>query len=238
MSEYFNCLLPKLTSVVETNQKALAEATKLFAQAIAKDNMIQVLGTGHSHMIGLEGFIRAGGLGNVNAILDSVLLTHDGALRGSAMEKLSGLAEIIWNDQNISPNDVVLVISNSGRNALPIEFAQIAKSKGHSVIAITSVEQSSKYPSRHHSGLKLMDIADIVIDNRVPPGDGLCKVNGKVTGAFSSIAGMMIINILIVESQKEALKQGATPLIFSSQNVDGFDNDFVYQHFGHRLKSM
>lgn len=238
MSEYLNCLLPKLTSLVEANQKALAEATKLFTQAIVKDDMIQVLGTGHSHMIGLEGFIRAGGLGNINAILDSVLLTNDGALRGSAMEKLSGLAEVIWNDQNISQNDVVMVISNSGRNALPIEFAQIAKSKGHSVIAITSVEQSSKYPSRHNSGLKLMDIADIVIDNQVPPGDGLCNVNGKVTGAFSSIAGMMIMNMLVVESQKEALKQGVTPLIFSSQNVDGFDNDYVYQHFGPRLKSM
>lgn len=230
--------MPKLTSLAVANQKALSQATELFAQAIVKDNMIQVLGTGHSHMIGLEGFIRAGGLGNINAILDSVLLTNDGALRGSAMEKLPGMAEIIWNDQNISPNDVVMVISNSGRNALPIEFAQIAKTKGHPVIAITSVEQSSKYPSRHSSGLKLMDIADIVIDNQVPPGDGLCQVNGKVTGAFSSIAGMMIMNMLVVESQKEALKQGATPLIFSSQNVDGFDNDYVYQHFGSRLKSM
>ncbi|CCN69735.1 sugar isomerase domain-containing protein [Vibrio nigripulchritudo] len=238
MSEYFNRLLPKLTSLVESNQQALSQATELFTQAIVEDNMIQVLGTGHSHMIGLEGFIRAGGLGNINAILDSVLLTNDGALRGSAMEKLSGLAEVIWNDQNISPNDVIMVISNSGRNPLPIEFAQIAKSKGHSVIAITSVEQSSKYPSRHSSGLKLMDIANIVIDNQVPPGDGLCNVNGKVTGAFSSIAGILIMNMLVVESQKEALKQGVTPLIFSSQNVDGFDNDYVYQHFGSRLKSM
>lgn len=238
MTEYFNSLLPKLTTLVKTNQKALSQATDLFTQAIVKDNMIQVLGTGHSHMIGLEGFIRAGGLGNINAILDSVLLTSDGALRGSAMEKLSGLAEVIWNDQNISPNDVIMVISNSGRNALPIEFAQIAKSKGHSVIAITSVEQSSKYPSRHSSGQKLMDIADIIIDNQVPPGDGLCHINGKVTGAFSSIAGMIIMNMLVVESQKEALKQGVTPLIFSSQNVDGFDNDYVYQHFGSRLKSM
>ncbi|EDP59933.1 sugar isomerase domain-containing protein [Vibrio sp. AND4] len=238
MSEYLNRLMPRLTSLVGVNQQALSQATELFTRAIIKDKMIQVLGTGHSHMIGLEGFIRAGGLGNINAILDSVLLTNDGALRGSAMEKLPGLAEVIWNDQNISPDDVVMVISNSGRNALPIEFAQIAKAKGHPVIAITSVEQSTKYPSRHSSGLKLMDVADVVIDNLVPSGDGLCRVNGKVTGAFSSIAGMMIMNTLVVESQKEALKQGATPLIFSSQNVDGFDNDYVYKHFGSRLKSM
>lgn len=83
-----------------------------------------------------------------------------------------------------------------------------------------------------------MDIADIVIDNHVPPGDGLCNINGKVTGAFSSISGMLIMNTLVVEAQKEALKQGVTPLIFSSQNVDGFDNDYVYKHFGSRLKSM
>lgn len=60
MSEYLHCLMPKLTSVIESNQEALSQATALFAQAIVKDNMIQVLGTGHSHMIGLEGFIRAG----------------------------------------------------------------------------------------------------------------------------------------------------------------------------------
>ncbi|MBD1558853.1 sugar isomerase domain-containing protein [Vibrio sp. S9_S30] len=238
MSEYVHCLLPKLTSVIESNQEALSQATDLFAQAIVNDNMIQILGTGHSHMIGLEGFIRAGGLGNINAVLDSVLLTNDGARRGSAMEKLPGLAEVIWNDHTISPNDVVMIISNSGRNALPVEFAQIAKSKGHVVIAITSVEQSSHYDSRHDSGLKLMDIADVVIDNQVPPGDGLCTINGKVTGAFSSIAGMLIMNTLVVEAQKAALEQGVTPLIFSSQNVDGFDNDNVYQHFGSRLKSM
>ncbi|QUM81643.1 sugar isomerase domain-containing protein [Moritella sp. 5] len=238
MFEYFNHLQPRLTSLVEANKDTLSKATELFTKAIVDDKMVQVLGTGHSHMIGLEGFIRAGGLGNINAILDSVLLTNDGALRGSAMEKLSGLAEVVWNNQNISSGDVIMIISNSGRNALPIEFAKIAKSKGHSVIAITSVEQSSKYESRHSSGLKLMDIADIVIDNCVPTGDGLCNINGNITGAFSSIAGMLIMNILTVEAQKEAIKQGVTPLVFSSQNVDGFNNDHVYKHFGSRLKSM
>jgi uncharacterized phosphosugar-binding protein len=238
MFEYLNLLQPKLTSLVSSNEQALRKACALFTQAIVNDKMIQVLGTGHSHMIGLEGFIRAGGLGNVNAILDSMLLTNDGALRSSALEKLPGLAEIIWNEQNIAPEDLIMVVSNSGRNALPIEFAQLAKKRGHQVIAITSVEQSSKYESRHSSGLKLMDIADIVIDNCVPSGDGLCTVNGKVTGGFSSISGMLIMNILSVEAQKEALQKGVTPLVFSSQNVDGFNNDYIYEHFSGRLKSM
>ena len=238
MHQYLNLLQEKLTSVINDNLIALEKVTALFGEAIINDNMIHIAGTGHSHMIGLEGFIRAGGLGNINAILDSTLLTNEGALRGSALEKLPGLADVIWNDQNINQNDIFVVISNSGRNSFPIEFALKAKSEGHTVIAITSIEQSTKYPSRHLSGKKLMDIADIVIDNQVPSGDGLCEINGKITGAISSMSGMCIINTLVVESQKYALEKGATPLIFSSQNVDGFDNDYVYKHFKGRLKSM
>ncbi|MGF1749226.1 sugar isomerase domain-containing protein [Vibrio cionasavignyae] len=234
--EYFDKLHNQLSLLEEKNKAALTKAIEQFSKAIVNDKMIQVLGTGHSHMVGLEGFIRAGGLGNINAILDSTVLTSDGALRGSELEKLSGLADVLWNDQNIAPGDVVVVISNSGRNALPIEFAQRAKKEGHTVIAITSLEQSSLYPSRHHSKLKLMDIADIVLDNLVPAGDGLCLVNNKITGAFSSISGMALMNVICVEAQKQALEAGVTPLIFTSQNVDGFDNDYIYNHFDGRLK--
>ncbi|UJF18501.1 sugar isomerase domain-containing protein [Vibrio sp. SS-MA-C1-2] len=236
MFEYLDNLQQQLRLLEEKNKESLSLAIKAFAQVIVDDKMIQILGTGHSHMVGLEGFIRAGGLGNINAILDSTILTSDGALRGSALEKLDGLADILWDDQNIEAGDLIIVVSNSGRNALPIEFAMRAKKEGHTVIAITSEQQSSQYPSRHHSNKKLMDVADIVLDNLVPSGDGLCTVNNKITGAFSSIAGMALINTLTVESQKLALEQGVTPLVFSSQNVDGFDNDYIYNHFDRRLK--
>ncbi|MCY9846302.1 sugar isomerase domain-containing protein [Vibrio caribbeanicus] len=161
MYEYVKNLSQSIEKLITINKEPLERTIELFAQSIIEDNMIQVLGTGHSHMIGLEGFIRAGGLGNINAILDSTVLTSDGALRGSELEKLPGLADILWNDQKINKDDLVMVASNSGRNALPIEFAMRAKQEGHTVIAITSVEQSSINPSRHTSGLKLMDVADI-----------------------------------------------------------------------------
>ena len=72
--------------------------------------------------------------------------------------------------------DIFIIISNSGRNAMPIEIAMLAKEKGLKVIAITSIEQSKKYPSRHSSRKKLYDLADIVIDNCVPSGDGMLNI--------------------------------------------------------------
>ena len=79
-------------------------------------------------------------------------------------------------------------------------------------------------------------IEDNILDNCVPTGDGLCEVNGRITGPFSSIAGMTLMNTICVEAQKRALDLGGQPLVFSSQNVDGFDNEAIYQHFGDRLK--
>lgn len=238
MFEYVMLLQRRIDTLINCNNECLKIVIDIFADAILNDKMIHIFGTGHSHMVGLEGFIRAGGLGNINAILDSVVTTSEGALRSSKLEKLSGLAKILWEGQPISAEDIIVVVSNSGRNALPIEFAQIAKGNGHQVIAITSVEQSNAYPSLHHSHQKLLDVADIVLDNYVPIGDGLCNVNGRVTGAFSTVAGVILLSTIVVEAQKQALARGGMPLVFSSQNVDGFNNDDVYAHFAGRLKSM
>lgn len=238
MFEYTELLLNRIHMLMDFNERKLKDVISLFADAIVNDRMIHILGTGHSHMVGLEGFIRAGGLGNINAILDSTVTTSGGALRSSRLEKLPGLAAILWDDQPILADDLIVVVSNSGRNALPIEFAQLARDRGHRVIAITSLAQSGSYPSLHHSGQKLLDVADIVLDNCVPSGDGLCQVNGRVTGAFSTIAGVVLLNTIVVEAQKQALAKNCTPLIFSSQNIDGFNNDDVYAHFKGRLKSM
>ncbi len=106
------------------------------------------------------------------------------------------------------------------------------------MIAIISLEQSSRYPSRHSSGLKSLQVADIVPDNKVPPGDGLCQVGDNVSGVFSSIAGMALLKTICVEVQKAALSRGIIPQVFFSQNVDGFANDHVYSHFEGRLKCI
>ena len=238
MYDYHTASKELFDKIIRTNNNILPKVISCFTDAIINDNLIHTFGTGHSHMIGLELFVRAGGLGNINAMLDSIVMTSEGARRSGSIERISGLAEIIWEQHKISKKDIFIVISNSGRNALPIEMAQLAKKNGNKVIAITSIEQSKKYPTRIKGQKKLYEIADLVIDNCVPPGDGLLNIGNDLTGAASTIAGCFIVNLIASESIKKAHDKGIKLPIYFSQNIDGFDNESLYKKYERRIKHL
>ena len=111
--EYKQKVTELFDQLVHINQDSLKMAIDLFTDAIVEDHMIHTFGTGHSHMIGLELFVRAGGLANVNAILDSTVMTAEGARRSAEIERISGFSKVIWDQHTIQKSDVFLVISNS-----------------------------------------------------------------------------------------------------------------------------
>ena len=238
MFEYVSKIQAQITKIASTQEASLTEAAKLFAKTIVQDRIIHTFGTGHSHMIGLELFTRAGGLANVNAMLDSTVLSVEGARRGAEIERVPGIAKIVWDQYRIEPSDIMVLISNSGRNAMPIEMAMLAKAHGLKTIGISSLEQSQKYPSRHPSGKKLYELVDIVIDNCVPSGDVLMDIGGYRTGPASSISGMLIVNLLATEGCKIAAQEGARLPIYYSQNIDGFSNEELYGIYEDRIKHL
>ncbi len=231
--------IKKLIDKLSTKQnKQLNRASKMVADVIARDGIIHTIGTGHSQMIAMEMFGRASNIANVNAIMDDLVLLASGARRSAEIEQVSGLAEIIWNSYKFEKTDLIIIISNSGRNAIPIEMAMKAKEEGLNVIAITSLEQSQKYKSRHKSGKRLFEIADLVIDNCVPSGDGVMKTDQKLIGPASSVLGILIVNILTTEAIKINKKNGISVPIFQSQNIDETDNDGLYKRFESRIKHL
>ena len=128
--EYMTKLTECLQVAYETNKETIKELAEVFAKNIMEDRIIHTFGTGHSHMIGIELFARAGGLGNVNAILDPDVITSNGAQRSCALEKLSGLADIVYDNYKIEAGDLMIISSNSGRNAMPIEMAMRCQKEG------------------------------------------------------------------------------------------------------------
>ena len=230
-------MIKQLEKIYEGQEEEMEKAISEVFRTIKEDKIIHTFGSGHSHMVGLELFIRAGGLGNVNAMLDQDVLTSNGALRSSKLEKLEGLADILWEEYRIEKGDIIIIISNSGRNALPVEMALRAKKEGIKIIAITSLTQTKEFASRHSSGKKLFEIADIILDNKVISGDGIMKVGNDRIGAMSSINGMFIINTVVTEAMIRAEKSGIELPVYSSQNIDSFENnDKLYKKYMGRVK--
>jgi len=235
--EYSQKIIALLEKVEETNREMIPILAEKIAENIMNDKIIHVFGTGHSHMVGIELFGRAGGLANVNALLDPDTLTSFGALiRSSQLERLPGIADIIYDNYTIEPGDIMIITSNSGRNSMPIEMAMRCKKEGVYVIALTNLQQSKAAISRHPSGKRLFEVADCVLDSCVPSGDALLDIDGIKTGAGSSIASMFILNTITSEALKIVAAKGFRPYVFQSQNVDGYNNDAIYAKYKNRIK--
>lgn len=238
MFEYYERIQEQLRRIVEGQEEKIHLAAEWFAECILGDRIIHAFGTGHSHIIGLELFVRAGGLANVNAMLDSTVMTSEGARRSAEIERVPGLARIIWDQHQTDPQDIMVITSNSGRNAMPIEMAMIAKAAGLKVIAITSLAQTLAYPSRHPSGKKLFELADLVLDNCVPDGDGLLHIGGCLAGPPSTISGVFLVNLIASEAMRTAAAHGAVLPVYFSQNIDGPTNEDLYRQYTGRIKHL
>lgn len=236
--EYVNTINEILKDVEANNRDNIRIAAEKVAQTIMNDKIIHTFGTGHSHMIGIEMFARAGGLGNVDAMLDPDVLTSNGTARSGSIERLSGVSDIVYDNYKIEKGDIMLIVSNSGRNAMPIEMAMRCKKEGIYTICITSLKQSQNMKSRHASGKRLFELCDLVLDNCAPSGDGCLNIDGYVTGAVSTIAGCFLVNTISTEAIKICTSKGFRPYIYQSQNVDGADNEAIVVHYRDRIKHL
>ncbi|WP_421383570.1 SIS domain-containing protein [Bacillus salacetis] len=221
--QYFQKLNSLLAEVEKNEAKAIETAGREIARCIQQNGIIHVFGCGHSHILGEELFYRAGGLVPVSPILVEDLMLHKGAVRSSKLEKDEHLAEKVMAKVDIRPEDVVIVVSTSGRNPVPIDVARIAKDMGAFVIGITSPRYAETQPSRHHSGKYLFQSVDLVIDNHIEVGDALMEAeNLDVSfGTGSTVIGTAIANGIMVEAVEEMIQDGFAPPIFKSGNVDG-----------------
>ncbi|GLI50701.1 hypothetical protein TSYNTROOL_07870 [Tepidanaerobacter syntrophicus] len=225
INEYYKTIQDLITTIKEEEKNKINLVADKVAKSIETDGIVHFFGAGHSHILCEEVFYRAGGLVPINPIFDENLMLHNGALRSSKLERMSGYAQTFMESVDIRPGEIVFVISTSGRNGVPIDVALLAKEKGAEVVAITSVEYSMSQPSRHSSGKRLFEVADIYIDNHCPEGDALLSLEGFPMrfSPGSTIAGCFIIQAILATSIKIMVNNGTTPPVFLSGNLDGGD---------------
>jgi uncharacterized phosphosugar-binding protein len=230
MTNFVENYLAKVIGILQTierdSQPAIHHAAEAVADAIQVGGIFVLFGSGHSALIAKDAAYRAGGLAPVMTIDD---------IADGDVERVEGVAKYLISRYELPADSVLAVISNSGINPVPIEMAMIGKSSGFQVIAITSLSHSRSVPSRHSSGKKLSDIADIVIDTHGVLGDASIEIpgNSQKIGATSTIVGATIVQAITVQAAGLLAERGIEPPIWVSANVQsgGSGNNVLLERY-------
>lgn len=222
--DYLQSVQELLAQVAREEREHIEQAAQLVSQAVQGGRTIYGFGASHSSLVVEDAYYRAGGLVLFHVLFaPGMVLTERPPTRTSRMEQLSGVARIVLDESPVQPGDVLFVVSTSGRNAVPVEMALEAKERGLTVIALTSRAYSGQVRSRHPSGRKVMDVADVVIDTHVPFGDALVTLEGLEhrVGPASTVVGAAVLHAVLVRAMEHLVAAGWSPPVFVSGNRDG-----------------
>lgn len=233
--------------IASEERDGIARAASAMASQIEAGRLVHVMGTGaHSMMAVEEALWRAGGLASIDGILDDGFALLSGARRSNAIERLPGytLAILAW--WGIEPGEVLLIVNAYGVNAATIDTADFCRAHGITSVAVTSVSLQralpQNHPARHPSRRNLCDLADIVIDSKVPMGDTVVDVPGvgERMGAVSTVANAFVVNALMMETAAELARRGIPAPVWKSANSPGGDaaNRDLMSQYGPRVRKL
>jgi uncharacterized phosphosugar-binding protein len=216
-----------LDKIEQEQGKNIIAAAEIMSDSIAKGGLVHVFGSGHSVIPALDIFPRYGSFPGFHPLLDPRLMWFNvlgpGGVRELLwLERKEGYAQIFLANYCLLKTDVMLVFSHGGLNAAPVEVAMEAKRRGLAVIAVTSLENYHRSQAVHSSGKRLADLADVVIDNCVPPEDALIRIDGleEPVAAGSTLAAVAIAMALVSEVARRLVQMDIKPRVFVSPNVD------------------
>jgi uncharacterized phosphosugar-binding protein len=221
---YFDAVIGLLDRLKNSQVGNIQEASQLFADRISKGGLVFLFGCGHSRMMCEEMTPRQGCFVGFVALVEQSLSNHSAIVGTNGLrpplylEKYEGYAEQILKGFRFGPHDAFVVISTSGIRPVPVEVARGARQRGLPVVAIVSRAHCEHSTPAHSSGKKLIDFADIVIDNGCPPGDCVLELGGLEwrTGPVSTVTGAMIINMLRCETARLLLEKNHKPVMLPS----------------------
>lgn len=223
--EYIENVQNIIQKIKTEGAESITKTARVFKNALKNGNNIYLFGTGHSHMLAEELFYRAGGLVKIHPILSEPLMLHESAFESTEKERQEGLAQSLFDEYGIKKDDVIVIISNSGRNGVIVDMALICKERGVTVIALTNMNHTMSGDSRHKSGKRLCEIAHITLDNFGCVGDACVEIDG-VSGKVcptSTVTGALILNSVVAQCVEMCVADGFVPEHFASANVDGGD---------------
>ena len=226
---FYRAALARLQDLFEPQREALDRAAALCTEAIAAGGLVHLFGCGHSRMLCEEMTPRQGCFVGWHTIVELGLTFHNlivgpnGLRQSLHLEKTPGYAEQILRNFAFGPRDVMVVLSTSGIREVIVEMAEGARRRGLPVIGVVSRAHCEQAKPAHASGKKLIDVADVILDNGAPVGDCVLELAGSAhkTGPFSTVGGGLVMNMLRCEVAQRLVDRGIEPVFLPSHQFVG-----------------
>ncbi|EMF51078.1 MULTISPECIES: SIS domain-containing protein [Streptomyces] len=238
---FLDAAIGLLERVRDEEGEQVVAAGEMIADTVVEGGRLFAFGAGHSSLAAQDLVYRAGGLALMNLLAVPGTLGVDvlPATLGSALERVDGLATAVLDHSPLRAGDLLVVISLSGRNALPVEMAAHARERGVKVIGLTSVAYATATTSRHSSGTFLKDHCDLVLDSKIAVGDAELTLD-TIPAPFapaSTVVTSAILQSVMATAAASLADRGVEPPLLRSGNVDGgLDwNDRIMREYGDRI---
>jgi uncharacterized phosphosugar-binding protein len=241
----------KLIDAVAAQRAKIEQAADWFAATILAGRMVHVFGSGHSRIMVEEMWPRYGSFPGFNPIVELSLTFHNpvvganGQRQAMYLENVAGLAERILRNFELAPTDSALVISSSGCNTVPVEMAEEFRRRSIQTVALVSLAHAEASQSRHPRGLKLHEVADLVLDTGAPVGDAMVRIEGLDTPVSpgSTVGGCVIVNCLKAEVAQRLTRAGQPPKVLTAAALVGAERcrelfESAYDEHAHRLAKL
>ncbi len=223
---YYSRVTEIMSQVFRQEKDAMEQAAEKLAQANREKKSIFAFGCNHAGLVALELFYRTGGMVTVNPVrAPGMMLEVSPITMSSELERIPDYGKVVFESLPAKEGDVIMIHSVSGRNAVTVDMAKAAREKGLTVIVVTNMQTATAVSSRHLSGKKLHDYADILIDNHGDYGDASVRLEGfaQKIASTSTVVGAAILNAVVARACELLWEQGIQPPVFMSGNVDGGD---------------
>lgn len=230
--QFHTAAIQAIESVRKNELDAIVAASRICAESIGRGGLVFLFGSGHSRMMVDEMIPRQGCFVGFYPLVElavsnySAIVGPNGLRSALHLEKYESYAEQVLQGFHFGPNDSFIVISTSGIRPLVVEMALGAKSRNLPVIAVVSRSHCESVGPVHSSGKKLIDVADVVVDNHAPIGDCAVELPGleSRTGPLSTITGALVINMIRVETARMLVESGNKPAMLPSHQFAQSDS--------------
>jgi uncharacterized phosphosugar-binding protein len=216
-----------LDDIEKTQLPNIQRAAELMADSIEAERWVHTFGCGHATIPVEEMYPRIGGFVGFHPMIE-LPLTFFTRITGEMgihqflfLERAEGYGNAIMKSYTFDKRDTMWIFSHTGINNVNIDVALRAKEQGMRLVATGSAAQAAK--SRHPLGKTLFELADVVIDTKVPAGDSSVPLKNHVdkVGPVSTMAFVAVVWMTITTVAEILADRGVRLYIHPSHNVPG-----------------